>query len=96
MAWLLHLDCRYCRAVAFGCHLLAWLAIIPALPLGCAGCIAAIEAQHFLQSNQDGAETSFIGQGDLNAAWVAKLQQESQLQHEAQERQASADKVGWT
>ncbi|EFN55041.1 hypothetical protein CHLNCDRAFT_31503 [Chlorella variabilis] len=52
-----------------------------------AGCIAAIEAQHFLQSNQDGADTSFIGQTDLNAAWVAQMQQE------AQERQASGDKA---
>ena len=60
----------------------------PSPAAACAGCIAAIEAQHFLQSNQDGADTSFIGQTDLNAAWVAQMQQE------AQERQASGDKVG--
>jgi hypothetical protein len=64
-----------------------------------AGCVAAIEAQHFLQSRQDSAPSAsaVLGAQDLNAAWVHRVRAERQACEGDQVgggRRASS--VGWS
>jgi thioredoxin reductase (NADPH) len=68
-------------------------------PPAAAGCVAAIEAQHFLQSRQDSAPSAsaVLGAQDLNAAWVHRVRAERQACEGDQVgggRRASS--VGWS